>query len=350
MRRCAIGHRRAGACRLFATARWSRRRVVLAACASLILALPRLSAAQSTEVWPIVGYLEPRPDSAAAAEWIGWFRDELSRRGFVDGESVGLLTRHGEGDPARFADLARELVSAGSRIIVTRGTTAVRAARDAAPSVPLVMGGSADPVAMGWAKSLSRPGGKITGVSIFGAEMIGKRLELLKQVVPSGRTVAAFLQSANPGNQAFQEALRAAAAALGLEMKVREIGGPAELREAFAWAAGNAADGVFVIEDPMFVQHRQALFGLAKEFRLPTVSGNVDLARAGALAIYAPDPETEARETARLVAEILRGADPGELPIVQPTRLRLVLNLKTAAALGIEMPPALLARADEVIE
>jgi putative ABC transport system substrate-binding protein len=212
------------------------------------------------------------------------------------------------------------------------------------------MGGSADPVAMGWAKSLSRPGGKITGVSIFGAEMIGKRLQLLKQLVPSGRAVAGFLQSANPGNPAFHEALSAAAAALELEMKVREIGEPADLREAFAWAAANAADGVFVIEDPMFFQHRQTLFGLAREFRLPTVSGDVELARAGALAVYAIDAETVARETARLVAEILRGADPGELPIVQPTRLRLVLNLKTAAALGLEMPPSLLAVADEVIE
>jgi putative tryptophan/tyrosine transport system substrate-binding protein len=325
------------------------RRTVLVACASLLLALPRPSAAQSTDARPAVGYLDPRSDSAAA-KWIGWFRDELGRRGFVDGESVGLLTRYGEGDPARFADLARELVAAGCRVIVTRGTTAVRAVHDAAPSIPLVMGGSADPVAMGWAKSLSRPGGKITGVSIFGAEMIGKRLQLLKQLVPTGRTVAAFLQSANPGNPAFHEALRGAAAALGLEMKVREIGEPAELRAAFAWAAANAAGGVFVIEDPMFFEHRQTLFGLAKEFRLPTISGNVELARAGALAVYAIDAETVARETARLVAEILRGADPGELPIVQPTHFHLVLNLKTAAALGIEMPAALLAVADEVIE
>jgi putative ABC transport system substrate-binding protein len=162
--------------------------------------------------------------------------------------------------------------------------------------------------------------------------------------------VAAFLQSANPGNPTFREALRAAAAALGLDVHIREIGRPEELPEAFAWAARIAADGVFVIEDPMFYQHRQALFGLAKEFRLPTVSGNVELARAGALVTYAIDAESLARETARFVAEILRGADPGELPIVQPTHFRLVLNLKTAAALGLEMPAALLAVADEVIE
>jgi putative tryptophan/tyrosine transport system substrate-binding protein len=326
------------------------RRIVLAACASLILALPRTPSAQTTDVRPIVGYLGPAAASPVATEWIGWFKDELGRRGFAEGESVRLLVRHSDGNPDRLADLARELVSSGVRVIVTRGTTAVRAAHDAAPSVPLVMGGSADPVAMGWAKSLSRPGGKITGVSIFGAEMIGKRLELLKQVVPSARTVAGFLQSANPGNPAFHEALRAAAAALGLEMKVREIGDPEALREAFAWAAANAADGVFVIEDPMFFQYRQALFALAKEFRLPTVSGNVELGRAGALVAYAIDAETVARETARLVAEILRGADPGDLPIVQPTHFHLVLNLKTAAALGIEMPASLLAVADELIE
>jgi putative tryptophan/tyrosine transport system substrate-binding protein len=326
------------------------RRILIAACASLVLALPRASSAQTTDARPTVGFLVPASASAPATMWIGWFKDELGRRGFVDGESVRVLTRYSEGKPDRLADLARELAASGARVIVTRGTTAVRAAHDAAPSVPIVMGGSADPVAMGWAKSLSRPGGKITGVSIFGAEMIGKRLELLKQVVPSGRTVAAFLQSANPGNPTFREALRAAAAALGLDVHIREIGRPEELPEAFAWAARIAADGVFVIEDPMFYQHRQALFGLAKEFRLPTVSGNVELARAGALVTYAIDAESLARETARFVAEILRGADPGELPIVQPTHFRLVLNLKTAAALGLEMPAALLAVADEVIE
>jgi putative ABC transport system substrate-binding protein len=320
-----------------------------------LILLTAQRAAQPADNRPLVGFLAPvsflapGTSSAETSEWMEWFKDELRRRGFVDGENVRLVFKSSEGDPVRLRDLARELAAAGSQLIVTRGTTAVRAAQDAAPSLPIVMAGSADPVATGFAQSLARPGGRITGVSVLGAEMIGKRMELLKETVPAARRVVAFLQAANPGNAAFRDALKASADALDVQLQVREIREPAEFDEAFEWAARHG-DGVFLMEDPMFLRHREALLQIATRRGLPVITGSAELARAGALAVYAIDGQVEAREAARFVAELLRGADPGELPIAQPTRFKLVINLRAARALGIEVPPTLLARADEVIE
>jgi putative tryptophan/tyrosine transport system substrate-binding protein len=313
-----------------------------------LILLTTQGAAQPADNRPLVGYVAPRESPAATSEWMEWFRDGLRRRGFVDGENVRLVFRFSDGDADRLGDLARELAAAGSQMIVTRGTTAVRAVQLAVPSLPIVMAGSADPVAMGFAKSLARPGGRITGVSILGAEMLGKRMELLKEAVPA-RGVVAFLQAANPGNATFRDALKASADALDMQLQVREIREPAEFDEAFDWAARHG-DSVFLIEDPMFFRHREVLLQIATRRGLPVIAGNAEFARAGALAVYAIDDQVVAREAARFVAELLRGADPAELPIAQPTRFKLVINLRAAKALGIEIPPALLVRADEVIE
>jgi putative ABC transport system substrate-binding protein len=322
----------------------------LSACAAAVLILlTTQGAAQPADNRPLVGFLAPRASSEATSEWMDWFRDELRRRGFVDGENVQLVFKFSDGDPGRLGDLARELAAAGSQLIVTRGTTAVRTVQLAAPTLPIVMAGSADPVAMGFAKSLARPGGRITGVSILGAEMIGKRMELLKEAVPAARRIVAFLQAANPGNAAFRDALIASAHALDVKLQVREIREPAEFEEVFDWAAQHG-DGVFLIEDPMFFRHREVLLQIATSRGLPVITGTAELARAGALVVYAVENQVVAREAARFVAEILRGADPAELPIAQPTRFKLVINLRAARALGIEVPPALLVRADEVIE
>jgi putative tryptophan/tyrosine transport system substrate-binding protein len=323
---------------------------ILSACAAAVLMLfTTQGAAQPADNRPVVGYLVPGERSAATSDWVEWFRDGLRRRGFFDGENIRIVLRFSDGDPDRLSELARELAAAGSQLIVTRGTTAVRAAELAVPTLPIVTAGSADPVAMGFAKSLARPGGRITGVSILGAEMIGKRMELLKEAVPAARRIVAFLQAANPGNAAFRDALKASADALDVQLQIREIREPGELEEAFEWAA-REGDGVFLIEDPMFFRHRQVLLQIAARRRLPVITGNAEYARAGALAVYAIDDQTAAHEAARLVAEILRGANPAELPIAQPTRFRLVINLRTARALGIEIPLALLVRTDEVIE
>jgi putative ABC transport system substrate-binding protein len=283
-------------------------------------------------------------------EWIGWLRDDLRRRGFIDGQNVQLLVRFADGNPDRYADLARELAAAGSRMIITSGTTAVTAVQSAAPAIPIVMAGSADPVAMGLARSLARPGGNITGVSIMGAEMIGKRIELLKDALPSARAFAAFLQGANPGNDTFRRALDDAGRALGVRIHARDINSPEEIEAAFDWASQLRVDGVFLIEDPMFASHRETIFRIATARRLPTVAGTVLYSRAGALVAYSINNAILARDTARYIAEILRGANPGELAIEQPTAFYVVINLKTAKALGITIPESLLARADEVIE
>jgi putative ABC transport system substrate-binding protein len=295
---------------------------------------------------PIVGVLRLEHE----ADWIEALREGLRDHGFVDGVNVKVLTRSADGDPARLSGAARELGAAGSRVIVASGTTLVAAAHSAAPSVPIVMAGSADPVFVGFAQSLARPGGRITGISILGAEMLGKHLELLKELVPSAKVVAVLLQGANPGNERFREAFAQAGRSLAVEIKVREVRSEGDLSDAFAWAKKLPGDGVYVIQDPMFLKSRATIGKLAEAVRLPLVAGASDYVRAGALAAYALDRLGIVRQSGRYVAEILRGADPAEMPIEQPTKVQLILNAKAAKALGLTIPPSLLARADEVIE
>lgn len=321
---------------------------------AMVLALPAALAskpgvAQRPDGVPVVGVLLVGNEQASRLLIVP-IREGLQANGLIEGVTVHLAVRYADGDANRLAPLAHELAAAGSRLIVTAGTTAVRAVQAALPSMPIVMAGSADPVVMGFAQSLARPGGKITGISILGSELIGKRIELLKELVPAAKTLAALLNASNPGNEVFRRALATAAQALQVEIQVREARTLEEINAALSWAARLPAGGVFVIEDPVFGQHREAIFRTALAERLPTVSGPVEFARAGALAVYAPDYGAIRRESGRYVAAILRGADPGDLPIAQPTKFFLVINLKTARALGLTVSPTLLARADEVIE
>jgi putative tryptophan/tyrosine transport system substrate-binding protein len=319
------------------------RREVIAA-----LTLPFLTGtvrAQQSET-PIVGVL--RLDDER--NFVEWLRQGLRDNGFTDGFNVRVVSRFADADPARLPQLARDLAALGSRVIVATGTTAVAAVHSAAPTIPLVMAGSADPVAMGFAQSLARPGGRITGISILGAEMIGKHIELLKELVPAARAFAALLQNANPGNPRFREAFAAAGRSLAVEIQIREIAIADELADAFAWAQRPPMDGVYVIQDPIFLKSRLTLAKLAEAARLPLVAGNAEYVRAGALAAYGLDQPALWRQSGRHVAQILGGADPANMPIEQPTKFELVINRKTAAALGLEIPPSLLARADEVIE
>ena len=321
---------------------------------ALALVLPvvvasRPAFAQRLDGVPVVGALFLGSEKSETLR-LEEMREGLRSNGLREGVTVHLVVRYADGDVDRLAPLARELAAAGSRLVVTAGTTSVRAVQSALPSMPVVMAGSADPVEMGFARSLARPGGKITGISILGSEMIGKRIELLTELVPTAKTFAALLHAANPGREVFRRALDAAARALKVEIHMREVRTLEEITGAIAWAARLPAGGLYLIEDPVFFQHREAIFRIALAERLPTVSGPVEFARAGALAVYAPDNVAIRRESGRYIAAILRGADPGELPIAQPTKFSLVINLTTAKALGIEISPTLLGRADEVIE
>ncbi len=321
---------------------------------ALALVLPAVVAskpacAQRPDRVPIVGALFLGSEKSETLP-LEAMREGLRSNGLREGVTVHLVVRYADGDPDRLAPLARELAAAGSRLIVTAGTTSVSAVQSALPSMPIVMAGSADPVEMGFAHSLARPGGKITGISIFGSELIGKRIELLVELVPTTKTFAALVHAANPGRERFRRALDMAARALKVEIHMREVRTLEEITGALAWAARLPAGGLYLIEDPVFTQHQETIFRTALAERLPTVSGPVGFARAGALAVYALDNRAIRQESARYIAAILGGADPGELPIAQPTKFSLVINLKTAKALGLTVPSMLLALADEVIE
>lgn len=298
---------------------------------------------------PTVGVLGLASE-AASRPYLEGLRDGLSKYGLIDGSTMRLVTRYADGRPERLADLVRELAMQGSRVIVTSGTTAVDAARLSAPELPIVMAGSADPVLMGFARSLARPGGRITGISIRGEEILGKQLQLLKEAVPAARMFAVFLQAANPGNPEFRKAFDNISRVLGVRIDVMDIRALEEFPAAFDWAVQQSADGALVLQDPSFDTHRETIFRLALERRLPTVAGNARWARAGALLTYALDLVDMWRQSARYVSEILRGADPALLPIEQTTAFQVAVNMRTARTLGLTLPPSLLARADEVIE
>jgi putative tryptophan/tyrosine transport system substrate-binding protein len=288
--------------------------------------------------------------AASVGSRVEALRQGLKDNGLVEGSDVRLIIRYADNQPERLVDLARELVNEGCGVIVVSGTTSVSAAQKAAPDTPIVMAGSADPVAMGFARSLARPGGRITGISIYGAEFIGKQLQILKEALPSARGFAAFLQATNPGNPVFRRALDDAARDLGLRIANRDIEGVDRFAAAFAWAKQQAVDGVFVIADPIFNAHDREIFRLALEHRLPAMAGNSRWVHAGALLSYTPDIDAIARRSAYYVKEILHGADPATLPIEQPAILSLAVNMATARALGIRLPNALLSRVTEVVE
>ncbi len=308
---------------------------------------PRTVLAQQTANVPIIGLLLLGTE---APDYVEALREGMRDHGLIDGVNVRLLIRYAEGNPDRLPHLARELAAAGSRLIVTGGTTSVKAVQTTLPDMPVVMSGSADPVAMGFAQSLARPGGKITGMSILGADLIGKHIELLAELVPAARAFAAILQGANPGNGEFRRAFAAAARSLSVEIHVREVHTVDELADVFDWASRVPVEGAYLIPDPIFASNRFAIARQAEMKRLPLVAGASVFVHAGALAAYGLDNLQIVRECGSYVARILRGADPAELPIQQPTRFQLAINLKTAKALGLTIPPVLLARADEVIE
>jgi putative ABC transport system substrate-binding protein len=322
-----------------------RRSIVLGGLAAPI---SRLALGQSAAELPNVGVLFPTPPSGG--EYERAIREGLQEQGLVDGRNMRLLVRFSATGVQGVTDLAHELAAAGCRLIITTGTTAVTAAHAAVPRMPIVMAGSADPVAMGLAQSLARPGGVITGVSILGEDFLGKEIELLRELLPSAATFVAILHGANPGNPTLRRALEMAGHAQGAAMEIREVSATGDFVEIFSSAARQNAGGVFLIGDPLFTQNREAIFALAAANRLPVVATDALYVRAGAIAAYSVDYVAMARASARYVARIIGGADPAELPIEQPTRLKLLVNIKAATATGVSIPASLAARADEVIE
>jgi len=267
----------------------------------------------------------------------------VSVGGYVEGKTVSIESRFANGDAARLPALVAELVALNVKVIVTAGTTSIRAAKDVTRTVPIV-------IAVGAAKSLAQPGGNITGLSILGSEIARKRLELLHAAVPRARVVAFLVQAANPGNPVFIKAMTTVASSLGFRLHVVKVNATDHLSRAFAEMVAANAEALVVIEDPTFVALAKSIADLALSHHLPTMLGNRLYVYAGGLMAYGLVYNDLWRRAARYVDRILKGANPADMPIEQPNKFDLIINLTTARALNLTIPPSLLLRADQVIE
>jgi putative ABC transport system substrate-binding protein len=309
-------------------------------------AWPLAARAQGTPKVPRVGILDFFP-SAASADFIEPFQDALRELGYSDGRNIRVEYHSAEQDGDRAARLAADLVRSEVDIIVAVATPAAHAAKRATATIPIVMT-VADPLATGLVASLARPGGNLTGVTTTSPDLAGKRLELLRELRPGAARVA-FLGAANDPNTAtFVRATRAAAESIGVVLHTLLVTGPDEFEAAFAKMARERMDGLIV--QPLFVGHRARLAQLAVQHRLPLIADQPVFAVGGALAAYGINRRIIFRRPAYYVDRILKGARPADLPVEQPTSYQLIINLKTAKALAIDVPWFLQQRADEVIE
>ncbi len=309
------------------------------------LAVPLAAEAQPAGKPYRVGVLSAGP--AVANPAIQAFREGLQALGWVEGRNIAIESRFADGRMDRLASLAADLVRLDVQVIVAGPSTVAQAARQATATIPIVMTGVGDPVKLGFVKSLSHPGGNMTGLASLLPELEGKSLQLLTELVPGLIRVAVFLNPDNPLHEVKDA--EAAAKLVGLQLVTVRARTPEEFSAAFGAIVKAQAGAVDIWGDPVFSRHRVALLDLAMKSRLPTMfRGRPDVV-AGGLVAYGPDFVDLYRRAARYVDKILKGAKPADLPVEQPTKLELVINLKTAKALGLTIPPSLLLRADEVI-
>jgi putative ABC transport system substrate-binding protein len=325
------------------------RRVFLVSLAGGLLAAPLAAEAQPAGKVPRMGFLSPTSPSSDAGR-LAAFREGLRELGYVEGQNIAIESRWAEGNYDRLPGLAADLVRLKVDVIVTYGTPASHAAKRATGSIPIVMAGAIDPVASGLFTSVARPGGNLTGLSLMAPELVGKQLEILKDVVPKVSRVALLGNPANGGNAPQVRHAQDAARALGMRLQPLKARGPSEIDTAFAAMTNERAGAVIVLVDAMLLDHRTRIADLAARRRLPAVYGLSDHAEAGGLMAYGPNRLDMFRRAATYVDKILKGAKPGDLPVEQPTKFALVINLKTAKAVGLTIPKSLLLRADEVIQ
>jgi putative ABC transport system substrate-binding protein len=326
------------------------RRTFLGILGSGLLAAPLMAEAQPAGKLYRIGYLAGG-SATANPSFAEAFRQGLRELGWVEGQNIAIEYRFAEGRLDRLPDLAAELVRLKVDIIVATPTPAAVAARNATRTIPIVMRGVGDPVGLGLVERLARPGGNVTGLSYtVGTETIGKGLELLMEAVPSVGRVAVLSNPANPIHAHGVDSVKAVARSLGLQLQLLEARGPEGFDGAFAAMTRERAGALLVIADSMFDSHKARLGDLAVKSRLPSMHGYREVVEAGGLMSYGPSFPPQFRQAATYVDKILKGAKPGDLPVEQPTKFELVINLKTAKALGLTIPPSLLLRAGEVIE
>ena len=325
------------------------RRLICAISLAMLLA-PLVAAAQQPEKVPRIGYFSAGSPSGAP-HLLEAFRKGLRELGWVEDKNIVIDYRFAEGRSDRLPDLAAELVRLKVDIIVAVPTPAAAAAKNATETIPIVMINVGDPVGLGLIASLARPGGNVTGLSFgVGMETVSKGLELLKETVPKVRRVAILSNPANPSHPLAIREVKVAARSLGLQLQLLEARGPNEFDGAFAAMAKERVGALLVVADSIFILHRTRLADLAARSRLPAAYGVRENVEAGGLMSYGPSVRDLFRRAATFVDKILKGAKPADLPVEQPTKFELVINLKTAKALGLTIPPSVLIRADEVIQ
>ncbi|MEO8754040.1 MAG: ABC transporter substrate-binding protein [Casimicrobiaceae bacterium] len=274
----------------------------------------------------------------------------LRDRGYVVGRDVVIEYRFADGRQEQLDRLAKELVELRIALFIVAGNQAVRAARSASSTLPIVMAVTNDPVASGFIRSLARPGGNITGTSLLSSTLAGKRLELLKEVLPHVARVAVLINKDNPAHAVAWRETQAAATTLKIHVRPIEVQGAALLDEAFAAIARERVEALVLFEDAMFASERAHIAALAANARLPAVYGQRNSVDDGGLMSYGPNIVDAYRNAGAYVDKILKGARPADLPVEQPTKFEFVINMKTAKALGIAIPQAVLLRADEVLQ
>lgn len=326
------------------------RRTFLAGTGAVLLAAPFVAEAQQARKVPQVGILSAGPLGPRMYRWEA-FRQQLRELGYREGQNIALIFRAPEREGLPLDEVAAELVRAKVDIIVVQSVLAAQSAKRAAGSIPIVMAGVSDPLRAGLIGSLARPGGNVTGVSMMSTELSGKRLELLREIVPSLSRIGILWNPTNPVSVVAFRDSEVAAKTLGVRLLSLEVRQAHEMDPALRAAIEGHAGALVLVDDRIFVGLRAEIAAFALKHRLPTIYGSTAaFAEVGGLAVYGPNDLEYYRHAASYVDKILKGAKPGDLPVEQPTSFELVINLRTAKTLGLTIPPSLLQRADRVIE
>jgi putative ABC transport system substrate-binding protein len=325
-----------------------RRREFIAGLSGMAIAWPIAVGAQQPAKLPTIGFLGAG-SSSAWTQWTAAFVQRLRERGWIDGRTIAIEYRWADGRSERYAEIAAELVRLKVDVIVTGGAEAVIAVKQATSVVPIVFAVAADPLGTGLVASLARPGGNVTGLSVLFTDLAGKRLEYFREVAPNVHRLAVMANVASPSATLEMREVQAIARTFGLELTASEIRRPDDIAPAFE-AFKDRVDALYVCSDPLMVTNRTRVSTLALVQHLPTMHGIREHVEAGGLMSYGPNFPDLWRRSADFVDKVLHGTKPADIPVEQPTKFDLVINLTTAKALGLTIPPTLLARADEVIE
>jgi ABC-type uncharacterized transport system substrate-binding protein len=324
------------------------RREIITLLGGMAAAWPLAAGAQQPTI-PVIGFLHfGSPDLFTFQ--VTTFSEGLKETGYVEGQNVAIEYRWAEGRYDRLPSLATDLVSHKVKLIAAFGPPCAKAARNATSTIPIVFTIGSDPVHEGIVPSLASPGGNVTGISMLAVQLVPKRLELLSELIPQARTFALLVNPNNGYSDAMIRDVEHAALANGASLSILKAGTESEIDAAFSMLGSLHTDALVIGDDALFTARREQLVALASRHAVPATYQYREFAVAGGLASYGPSLQTASHDAGIYAGRILKGAKPSDLPVAQPTRFELVINLKTAQALGLDVPPSLLARADEVIE